>query len=135
MSPFQLAGVTVTLTMALLIALGLLRRSLRPATALPWLGLWLLAAAAIAKPNATTQLARLVGIGRGADALLYCAVLVGLVVALRHTLAQRRLERQMTLLVRALALQSARLPVVNTSLLDTVPTDAMANKDTPPEQP
>lgn len=110
MSPFALAGVLGCGAVALLLAVGLWRREHRAPAQWLWLLVWTLAAVAFARPQWTTQAAKAVGIGRGADALLYCAVLAGLVFALRQAVAQRRLERQITLLVRALALQSPHKP-------------------------
>lgn len=110
MSPFALAGMLASGAVAVLLAVGLWRREQRAPAQWLWLVVWVLAAVAFARPQWTTQAAKAVGIGRGADALLYCAVLAGLVFALRQTVAQRRLERQLTLLVRALALQTAQWP-------------------------
>jgi hypothetical protein len=59
-----------------------------------------------------------VGIGRGADIVLYCAVLVGTFVAFRLSLAQRRLEREMTLLVREVALLRAEPPAAGAAAED-----------------
>ncbi|MFQ5492031.1 MAG: DUF2304 family protein, partial [Phycisphaerae bacterium] len=38
--------------------------------------IWIVAGVAVAWPDATTRVARVVGLGRGANLLLYCAVLV-----------------------------------------------------------
>lgn len=55
-------------------------------------------------PNATYPLARLFGIGRGADFVVYCAVLI-LLRVLSHLYHQnRRLESELTRIVRHLAL-------------------------------
>jgi hypothetical protein len=110
MGLFQTAGVIASSLVAVAIAVSMARTPSRRAALLPWLGIWALAAAALAVPDATTRFARLLGIGRGADVVLYCAVLVGLFVAFRLSLAQRRIERQMTVLVREVALRDARAP-------------------------
>lgn len=110
MTLFQLMGLGAAGLMALLTATAMARRPSRRVPLLPWLGLWLLAAMAFAVPDATTRFARLLGIGRGADVVLYCAVLGGLLVAFRLSMAQRRLERELTVLVRELAVQGARAP-------------------------
>lgn len=70
----------------------------------------LLAASAVIFPNAWTSVAHVLGIGRGADLLLYLTVLVvlGLIVtALRRF---RRIEQDQTVLARRIALDSARAP-------------------------
>ena len=110
MGLFQTLGVAGSLLIALLIVAVMVRTASRRVALLPWLGVWLLAAGAIAVPDATTRVARLLGIGRGADVVLYFAVLIGLWLAFRLSLAQRRIERQMTQLVREVALRDAQAP-------------------------
>lgn len=106
MTRFQAIGLTLGAAMTLLTAIAMARGGRRLALG-PWLLLWASATAAFAMPDAMTRLARLVGIGRGADVVLYCAVLGGIAVAFRLTMAQRRLERQLTGLVRELAVERA----------------------------
>lgn len=111
MTAFQIVAVVLTSGLAAVTAAAALRRRPWRWGLLPWAALWVVAAAAIARPEATTALAQLVGIGRGADVVLYCAVLGGIVVAFRLTQAQRRLQRELTLLVRALAIAQGERPV------------------------
>ncbi len=65
---------------------------------------------AIVFPTAVTQLARLVGVGRGADLLLYGLIVVyignSILLARRH----RKTEREITELARQLALLQAPDP-------------------------
>jgi hypothetical protein len=66
-------------------------------------------------PDTTTRLAELVGVGRGADLLLYLAVLgFAFVTVLLYT-RLRELEVALTQVVRAQALQSARTPTTTDS--------------------
>lgn len=109
MTTFQIIGVTIAGTMATVVAVAMLRGSVRRLTALPWLALWTAATIALIQPQWTTRVAHALGIGRGADVVLYAAVLGGLVIALRLSLAVRHLERQTTVLVRELALLRAEL--------------------------
>ncbi len=106
MTTFQLVAIAVCLGMALLTwAVALQRQNVAPRQVLLlWGLLWLAAAAALAVPDAITYLAHRLGIGRGADVLLYLAVLAGCAVAFRLSMAQRRLEQQVTVLVRELAI-------------------------------
>jgi small membrane protein len=107
MTRFQAIGLGISVGMTALTALAMARRGGRRLALGPWLLLWAGAAAAFAVPDAMTRLAKLVGIGRGADVVLYCAVLGGIAIAFRLTMAQRRLERQLTGLVRELAIERA----------------------------
>jgi hypothetical protein len=72
-----------------------------------WLAVWALGACAIVWPHATAVIAHAFGIGRGADLLLYLSVLVMFVAFFYVYTRFRRLDRELTLLVRRLAIQSA----------------------------
>jgi hypothetical protein len=60
-------------------------------------------------PNLTTEVANQVGVGRGADLLLYLLTAVFLYVVVGFYLRFRDVERQMTVLARRLAVDEARL--------------------------
>ncbi len=109
MTTFQLVAIAGCLGMIFLTAAVVLQRQkVAPRQVLLlWGLLWLVAAAALAVPDAMTYLARRLGIGRGADVLLYFAVLAGCTAAFRLSMAQRRLEQQVTVLVRELAIVRA----------------------------
>ncbi len=69
---------------------------------------WLAAAAAILDPLLTQKVADLLGIGRGADAVLYLFVLAFLWVSFFLYSCHLRVQRQVTQLARHIALQEAR---------------------------
>ena len=73
-----------------------------------WIALWICAAAAILKPDITMTVARKLGIGRGADLLLYCSVGVMMVGFLMVYIRLGRLRREITLIVRHLALKESQ---------------------------
>ncbi|XPP27430.1 MAG: DUF2304 domain-containing protein [Leucobacter sp.] len=64
---------------------------------------------AIVFPQALTWVANLVGIGRGADLLLYLFILVSIVFALGAVRIRARQDARVTELARAVALMEARL--------------------------
>jgi hypothetical protein len=66
---------------------------------------WLLASVAIAWPDLTHRVAHLLGIQRGADLVLYLFALAFLGVTFYFYSRLVRLQRQLTQLVRSLALQ------------------------------
>jgi small membrane protein len=75
-----------------------------------WLFFWMAAGFCVLVPNITWSLARLLGVGRGVDAVIYLT-LVGLSYAFfRLYLRLRQTEQQITLLVRKLALKEAPKP-------------------------
>jgi hypothetical protein len=71
-----------------------------------WLSLWSGGALAMIWPRSTMLVARWLGIGRGADLLLYLSVLLMLVGFFYVYGRFRRLDRQITLLVRRLAIEN-----------------------------
>ena len=83
------------------------RRGIGPRAGLGWGLLWIATAVAIARPELTAWVARLLGIGRGADLVLYFAIL-GLVFGVFALYVRlRRIESDLTKIVRELAIRSA----------------------------
>ncbi len=74
---------------------------------LSWAVVWLAAGIAVAWPDVTAVAAGALGIGRGADLVLYCAVIMMMLGFLMVYARLRRLRREMTLLVRQLAIRDA----------------------------
>lgn len=71
-------------------------------------GFVVLAAAAILFPRLLTQAAQLLGVGRGADLLLYGLTVVFLGYVAASYRRMRQMEQQLTTLARELALREAR---------------------------
>jgi len=70
----------------------------------------LLACAATLWPDATTRIARAVGIQRGTDLILYCAVLAMTFGFFLFYLRLRALRRELTAVVRHIAIAEAVTP-------------------------
>ena len=66
-------------------------------------------------PSPSTQLAELVGIGRGVDLILYIWVCISLIVLLNLHLKLRTQMELVTLLARQLAMSDARSPALETT--------------------
>ena len=66
-------------------------------------------------PAHSTQLAELVGIGRGVDLILYIWVCISLIVLLNLHLKLRTQMELVTLLARQLAMSDARSPALETT--------------------
>jgi small membrane protein len=109
-SPFQrIALLAVGLLAALSLHAGGRRPGNRGTVAL-WLALWCSAALALLRPDLTQRVAGAVGIRRGADLVFYCAVLAMLGGFFVVSLRLRQHSRELTLLVRHLALRDAPGP-------------------------
>lgn len=72
-----------------------------------WTAVWLAAGYLILNPLLTTRIAGWLGIGRGADLLLYIAILAGLAGSFYFYVRHRRLEVVVTEIIRREALRSA----------------------------
>lgn len=92
-----------------------LRRYLRTRhiTALAFLGAWLAAIALIANPGVSTTIAHTFGIGRGVDFITYFLLIVFLWGHYQHYLRYKRVEHEVTLLVRELAMAQASRPATD----------------------
>jgi hypothetical protein len=87
---------------------------------------------AVLRPKDTTWLANKVGVGRGADLLLYMLVAAFAFFAVNTFLRFRNLERRFTDLARAVALRDAQLPPeVVTARPAQVPAQASAPASAP----
>jgi small membrane protein len=71
-----------------------------------WSMVWLAAGLLILFPYTTTRIARLMGIGRGADLILYIAILAGLSCSFYFYARSRRLEILVTEIIRREALHA-----------------------------
>jgi hypothetical protein len=107
MTPFQLVALPLIGFMIAVTTWNLVRLRWRAGVAALWLVLWLAAAVAVAVPQTTTAVAHLLGIQRGADFVFYCSVLGSAVGFFLVYVRLRLLNRQITLLVRELALRTA----------------------------
>lgn len=72
-----------------------------------WAAVWLAAGVAILWPAVTSRVAGALGIGRGADLVFYTAVVIMLIGFWMVYIRLRRVRRDITLLVRHLALEEA----------------------------
>ena len=101
---FQLIAVPAIAVMLLVSARNL---RVRPAVSLFWMVLWLAALLAVVYPDSTTKIARSLGIYRGADLIVYSAVLAFIAGFYVVSLRLRQMSREITLLTREVALLEA----------------------------
>jgi small membrane protein len=81
------------------------QRRLVPLDFLFWGLVWLGTASIIIFPDATSFVAHLLGIGRGADLIVYLSLLISFYLIFRLYVALARLEHTITALVSAIALE------------------------------
>ncbi len=92
-----------------LVILRYRQRKIGTVAFLLWLVLWTGAAGVIMFPMSTVILARILGIGRGADLVLYTSLIVTLYLLFRLYVRLEQVNREVTQIVRALALREGSL--------------------------
>jgi hypothetical protein len=106
MSLFQALVLMVFVMLAASTLSAGLRGVARKRIVIFWLTVWAVGSIAIVWPHSTAVVAHALGIGRGADLVLYSSVLVMFVAFFYVYTRFRRVDRQLTLLVRRLAIQN-----------------------------
>ena len=104
---FQLLAVAIVTGLFALSIVALARGWATRREGLLWATVWLATGVAIARPGLTVRVAQALGIGRGADLVLYCAVIVMLIGFFMVYARLRRLRRDLTILTRHLAIRDA----------------------------
>lgn len=79
--------------------------SLTAAWLVLWSAVWVAVAVAAILPQATSWFARLVGVGRGVDAVIYLSIIFLFYLVFRIFLRLQRLDHDITLIVRELGLR------------------------------
>ena len=74
------------------------------------ISVWLAAAICVLNPNIVTRVATTIGIGRGADVLIYVVTLTFIATTFYFYSRYMRLQRQITDLTRYLAIHEAKHP-------------------------
>ncbi len=110
MIAFQIVGILVLIGLFALTLTNAARRHLSWRAATGWSLLWITSAAAIALPDSTMVAADLLGIDRGADLVFYCAILAMSAGFFLAFVRFRRLEQELTRVVRHLAIKEAVEP-------------------------
>ncbi len=73
---------------------------------LAWLVVWLSGGAAVTFPEMTQVAARMVGVGRGVDLMIYVAVITLFYISFRTLVRVERLNRDVTEVVRMMAIEA-----------------------------
>lgn len=107
MTLFQLVALPLLAAMVVATAVQMVRHRLTGRVGAAWLGLWLAAAVSIAFPDVLVGIAHLLGIGRGADLVLYLSILFSFAGFFFMYLRFRRVDEQLTKIVRHLAIRDA----------------------------
>jgi hypothetical protein len=104
---FSIIGVSLAGVLMLASIWAATRKLIGRRAAVAWAVVWLAAGTAIAYPGLTAKVARALGIGRGADLVFYCGILAMLVGFFMIYARLRRIESDLTRIVRHIALEEA----------------------------
>jgi small membrane protein len=104
---FQIITMPLLAVMVLVTAIQIARKRIAGRAAVLWIALWISAAVVIADPDILVRAAHFFGIGRGADLVLYLSILFTFLVFFLIYMRFRRVEEQLTQIVRHLAIRDA----------------------------
>lgn len=76
-----------------------------------WGGVFILAIVGVMDPELTTHIARILGIGRGADVVLYISITLLFYLIFRLSIALEETKREISELVRKIALRDTKSPI------------------------
>ncbi len=110
MNAFQVVILVVLAGLAVATVVSACRNGLSLGLAIVLSAMWVVGAVLAIRPATATDVARLLGIGRGADLVLYCSVLLMLVGFFMVYIRIRRLRANLTELVREIAILRAEGP-------------------------
>ncbi|NCP17162.1 DUF2304 domain-containing protein [Candidatus Kuenenbacteria bacterium CG_4_9_14_3_um_filter_39_14] len=110
MNLIQILAIFFVLFAVSRVALKFQRRELKIAEFLMWLVFWLAVGVAFITPESLTKIANILGIGRGADLVLYLAVVVVFYLMFRIFIRLEKMERDITKVVRKNALEKEIYP-------------------------
>jgi small membrane protein len=105
MKPIQFVLLAFVLAALTKVVHSYQQRRMRTLNLLFWTLVWMGTASIISFPDATSFVAHLLGIGRGADLIIYASLLISFYLIFRIHLMLARLEQEITEIVRAIALE------------------------------
>lgn len=109
MNPFQIIALSVLAVLFILSTVAAVKKWTSLGGGLAWATVWLVAGIVVADPEITFKLAEPLGIKRGADLIVYCA-LMGMTIGFFMVYARlRRLRQDVTTLTRHLAIRDAQV--------------------------
>lgn len=105
MTLIQILAILFVLFTLWRVAFKFKKREIKLSEFLTWLIFWLAVGVAFVTPESLTKLANILGIGRGADLVLYVAVVVVFYLIFRIFVRLEKMERNITKVVRQDALK------------------------------
>jgi len=109
MNLFQLLALSILFVLFVLSLLAVSKKWTTRGGGLAWAALWIAAGVIVADPDLTFRLAEPLGIKRGADLVVYCALLGTMIGFFMVYARLRKLRHDVTALARHLAIKDAHV--------------------------
>lgn len=106
LTPIQIFLLVLVLFAISRVYLRAKEKTLSPKAALFWFAIWTAAAFGILLPTTTTNLAEIVGVGRGVDVIVYVSLALLFYLVFRLFVLVEDLRHEITSLIRQIALQN-----------------------------
>lgn len=106
LTPIQIFLLVLVLFAVSRVYLRAKEKILSPKTALFWFAIWTAAAFGILLPTTTSNLAQIVGVGRGVDVIVYVSLALLFYLVFRLFVLVEDLRHEITSLIRQIALQN-----------------------------
>lgn len=103
--PIQIILVLSAVVGALSVVLRFRSHEVTRASLVAWLTVWSAVAVVAIVPNSTAQIAKIVGVGRGVDVVIYASLVILFFLVFRCLVMIEKMRREITVLVREIALQ------------------------------
>jgi hypothetical protein len=103
--PIQIILVLSAVVGILSVVLRFRSHEVTRASLVVWLAVWLAVAIVAIVPNSTAQVAKIVGVGRGVDVVIYASLVILFFLVFRCLVMIEKMRREITVLVREIALQ------------------------------
>lgn len=107
LTPIQIFLLALVLFAVTRVYLRAKEKILSPKTALFWFLIWTAAAVGILLPTTTTNLAQIVGVGRGVDVIVYISLALLFYLVFRLYVMVEDLRHEITTLIRQIALSTS----------------------------
>jgi hypothetical protein len=102
--PIQIILVFSAVLGALSVVLRFRSHEVTRASLVAWLAVWSAVAIVAIVPNSTAQVAKIVGVGRGVDLVIYASLVILFFLVFRCLVTIEKMRREITVLVREIAL-------------------------------
>ncbi len=104
MELIQIIGLIISIFAISRVILQVRKNTMTIESALFWIFIWLAVILSVVFPNTLGHLAKITGVGRGVDVIIYLSIIVLFYMVYRNYIKMENMEREITKLVREIAI-------------------------------